>query len=364
MTRNPFPKRSFRETNILDLIHTDVCGPMRVESIGRAKYFVEFIDDKSRWCEVRFLRSKADVFKVTKEFIAFVESQKSRNVKCLQSDNGKEYTSQEFTIYLKKRGIIRRLTIPYNPEQNGVAERRNRTLIDTARCLMIGSGLPASFWAKAVNTANYIRNRLPSKSLNGQTPYEMWTGRAPDVGNFKVFGSPVFYLDREPGRGKFDPRGKRGIFLGYADTNKGYRIWSNDGKKVIISRDVRFIEGNKSHDDYYDFTPIEQSDKGDITGESLDSQGYADIQLNPTLGSGSGSVQHDAYIEDTGASEDGIGIPAISGRGRGRPTFIRTVSRGRPRKVYQPAIENSAIADEEYTFLSEILIWPRRQRLV
>lgn len=124
MTRNPFPKRSFRETNILDLIHTDVCGPMRVESIDRDKYFVEFIDDKSRWCEVRFLRSKADVFKVTKEFIAFVESQKSRKVKCLQSDNGKEYTSQEFTIYLKKRGIIRRLTIPYNPEQNGVAERR------------------------------------------------------------------------------------------------------------------------------------------------------------------------------------------------------------------------------------------------
>lgn len=172
MTRTPFPKESNKVSEMLDIIHSDVCGPMRVESIGKAKYFIEFIDDHSRWSEVRFLRHKNEALQATKEFIALAEKQTGKYVKCFQSDNGLEFTGKDFDNLLKDRGITRRLTVPYNPEQNGVAERRNRTLLDMARCLLAQSGLPPKFWAEAVNTANYIRNRCPSKSLQGLTPYQ------------------------------------------------------------------------------------------------------------------------------------------------------------------------------------------------
>lgn len=185
MCRSPFPRKSLRESDPLDLIHSDVCGPMRVASIGGAKYFVKFIDDHSRWCEVRFLKSKDEAFKATKDYIALVGNQRGCKVKCIQSDNGGEYSSNEFEGFLKSQGFTRRLTIPYNPKQNGVAEHKNRSLLDTARCLLIQSGLPSRFWAEAVNAANHIRNRCPTESLNGRTPYEAWTGNIPDVSHLR-----------------------------------------------------------------------------------------------------------------------------------------------------------------------------------
>lgn len=174
-------KKSDRKMELLVLIHTDLCGPMSISSLSGARYYVEFIDDYSHWCVVRFLRSKAEVFDATVNFLNMVENQKGVRVKMLQSDNGSEYLSHEFDEFRKKKGITRRLTVPYNPEQNGKAERMNRTLLDTTRCLLFQADLPQKFWAEAVNTANYVCNRLPSNSLNRKTPYELWNGVAPDI---------------------------------------------------------------------------------------------------------------------------------------------------------------------------------------
>lgn len=171
-----------------------------------------------------------------------MENQIGTKIKCIQSDNGTEYINREFDNLLKTKGIRRRLTVPHNPEQNGVSERKNRTLMEMARCMLIESGLPPSFWAEAVNTANYIRNRCPSRSLGGKTPFELWTGRNPCVKQFRVFGSKVLFLDRRPGKGKLEPRSKEGIFVGYSDSSKGYRVWIPDEKKVDIFRDFRFME--------------------------------------------------------------------------------------------------------------------------
>jgi hypothetical protein len=231
MSRSPFRRRSNRLNKVLDLVHTDVCGPIRTHSLGGGKYFIEFIDDASRWCEVRFLKSKAEVSKATTEYIALVEIQKGKKIKCFQSDNGAEYTGKEFNDYLKKRGITRRFTAPYNPEQNGTAERKNRTLLDSAKCLLQKeSNLRNSFWAEAVNTANY---RLPTKSLDGRTPYEVWTDKVPDISHFRVFGARVFYLDQE--LEEFDSRGQEGIFLGYAVQSVSLRPtgWVEPGTKLI-----------------------------------------------------------------------------------------------------------------------------------
>lgn len=173
-----------------------------------------------------------------------------------------ESTSQEFNEYLKKRGITRKLTISFNSEQNRVVDRRNRTLLNTARCLMMDAGLPASFCAEAVNTANYSPNHSPSRSLNERTPYELWTAKVPDVSYFRVFGTWVFYLGREPRKVKFDSRGRKGIFLGYAEENQGYRIWSPGGRKVVINRVVRFVVENNRHlEDFNDFAPKEQPEE-------------------------------------------------------------------------------------------------------
>lgn len=173
MTRTPFPAKSTRSTETLEIIHSDVCGPMRVITKAGYRYFVTFIDDHSRWCEIRFLKSKDQVLDCFRDFVNLVEKQRDRKVKCLQSDNGREYVNHDFNGFLNKNVITRRLSVPYNPQQNGVSERKNRTLMETARCLLMQSGLPPSLWGEAVNTANYIRNRCPTSSLNGRTPYEV-----------------------------------------------------------------------------------------------------------------------------------------------------------------------------------------------
>lgn len=378
MIRTPFPKFSKRQSNLLDLIHTDVCGPMRVESLNRSRYFIEFIDDKSRWCEVRFMRTKAESFETMTQYVALVENQKGCTVKCMQSDNAKEFVSHEFTDYLKNRGIARRLTIPHNPEQNGVAERKNRTLQEMARRLLMGAGLPPSFWAEAVNTANYIRNRSPSKSLNGLTPYEVWTGEVPDLSHFRVFGCKVVYLDRHPGKGKFDSRGKNGIFLGYSEECKGYRIWSVEDKKVLISRDVKFHEGRqtvkaldvifpddtpnddcsrqeKGHHEDYVHIPLKSTKRiTEAPAEAFNPDvQHVSTESENESGSDSGSDEHEAHEQQE--------VSEAPRKGRGRPALGRTGRRGRPRKIYQPPPGEPIQEDEDdQVMLSEV---PMKQAL-
>lgn len=146
-----------------------------------------------------------------------------KRLKHLQSDNGREYITQEFEEFLKRKGISRRLTIPYSQEQNGVAEKRNRTLLDT-RCLKLESNLPDSLWTEAINTFNYLRNRLPTKSLCGKTSYEIWTGKPSDYSHLEIFGSYVVFLEGAPGKMKPKQRGQDRILVRYSTESKGYQI--------------------------------------------------------------------------------------------------------------------------------------------
>lgn len=132
--------------------------------------------------------------------------------------------------------------------------------MDMTRCLLIQSSLPPSFWGEAINAANHIRNRCPSRSLGGKTPFEKWTGKVPDVSHLQEFGSRVFTLNREPTKGKLDPRSKRGIFVGYSSESNGYRIWLPDEKRVDIARDVKFVGtlNNPSNDESYDAITIDE----------------------------------------------------------------------------------------------------------
>ena len=247
MHRVPVPKASRnRSSRPLHLVHSDVCGPMNVNSIGGSKYVLSFTDDYTKYVTVYFLKNKSEVLSKFQEYESMVTNLTGLKIQTLRSDNGGEYTSKEFAKFCASMGIVRQFTNPYTPEQNGVSERLNRTLIESGKSMLFHAGLPLSFWAEAVNTATYLPNRSPVSSLPDKTPYECWYGRKPDVSNLKVFGSICFVHTPDSFRQKLDPKSEKGILVGYPLDTKGYKIYNIESKKFIRSKDVLFHE-NKFH---------------------------------------------------------------------------------------------------------------------
>ena len=243
--RQPFPKKStHHSTEPLELIHSDVCGPMNIASVGGSRYFVTFIDDYSRYTAVYMMKNKSEVFQKFKEFVALSENSTGKRVKRLRSDNGGEYASEEFLKYCKMHGILKEDTIPYTPQQNGTAERMNRTIMETVRSILHHAGLPTCFWAEAVSTAVYIRNRSPTTCLKEKTPYESWHNEKPNVSNLKVFGCNALVHIPDQKRSKLDKKSMLCTFVGYPSGSNGYKLYNPETKKMIRSRDVIFMESS------------------------------------------------------------------------------------------------------------------------
>jgi transposase InsO family protein len=240
--KNPFPKRNNKVEGALELIHSDVCGPMPSSSISGYVYYVSFIDDYSRKTWVYFLKSKDEVFSKFKEFKALIENLSERKIKILRSDNGGEYTSKEFVNFCKDVGIKRELTTPYNPQQNGVAERKNRTIMEAMKTMIHDQDLPMCLWAKAAITAVYVQNRLSHSALGFKTPEEIFTRKKSEVSHLKILGCPVFVHISKEKKNKLDPSGKKGIFVGYYEASKAFKIYIPGHHHIEISRDVTFDE--------------------------------------------------------------------------------------------------------------------------
>ncbi|KAL0368927.1 UNVERIFIED_CONTAM: Retrovirus-related Pol polyprotein from transposon RE2 [Sesamum calycinum] len=186
------------------------------------------------------MREKSEVFKVFKKFKNLVEKQSGRSIKVLRSDRGKEYNNSEFD---KEEGIEHQTTtVSYNPQQNGVSERKNRTVMEMARSMLQEKHLPKAFWAEAVYTAVYLLNRCPTKAVQNMTPIEAWSGKKPSAKHLRVFGSICYVHIPTEKRHKLEEKTEKGIFLGYSTQSKGYRIYNLKTKKLIISRDVEFDE--------------------------------------------------------------------------------------------------------------------------
>ena len=263
MTKRPFPKKS-RSCSLapLELVHTDLCGPMQEPSQGGSRYVLTFTDDYSRYTTVYFLRNKSDTITKFKDYVRLMENssgQKIRklSIKTLRSDNGGEYLSKEFTRFCNENGINREFTNPETPEQNGVAERFNRTMIESARSMLYHAKLPLSFWAEAVSTAVYIRNRSPTTSLVNKTPFECWFQKKPDVSHMRVFGSLCYVHIPDSQRRKLDAKSYKGIFVGYPEGTKGYKIYNLTSGKFVKTRNVMFDE---NHFHTFD-TPIPKVDE-------------------------------------------------------------------------------------------------------
>ena len=247
--RKPFPSMSTQRDSVpLELIHSDVCGKLNPKSLGGAEYFVSFIDDYSRYCWIYMLKCKSEVFKVFREFKTMVENQYNAKIILFHSDNGGEFCSNEFECFFRENGIKQEKTVPKSPEQNGILERLNRTLIEKVRTMLLDASLPKPFWAEALNTAVYVHNHSPTASLNRNTQYEALAGRKPSVSHFRVFGSICYSHVPKDERGKLDFKSKKCVFVGYSMFSKGYRVYDLENKKTIISRDVIFNEKDRLSD--------------------------------------------------------------------------------------------------------------------
>ncbi|KAL6323788.1 hypothetical protein AAG906_002256 [Vitis piasezkii] len=225
-SRLSFPvNNAWRASERLQLIHTDVCGLMKTPSLNGNRYFILFIDDKTRMCWVFFMKQKSEVVGVFQNFKALVENQANCSIKVIRSDNGTEYTSDKFDRFCVEVGI-----------------RKNRTIMEMTRCLLFEKKMPKCFWAEAVNTAVYLLNRLPTKAVKNKTSFEAWYGVKPAVEHLKVFGSLCYTHVPDVKRDKLDYKAEMGIFLGYSSTSKGYRVFNLKTKKIMVSRDIKVDE--------------------------------------------------------------------------------------------------------------------------
>uniref|UniRef100_A0A2N9FH80 Integrase catalytic domain-containing protein n=1 Tax=Fagus sylvatica TaxID=28930 RepID=A0A2N9FH80_FAGSY len=211
--RDAIPKRSlWRASQRLQLVHADICGPIKPVSNSKKRYFISFIDDYSRKVWIYFLAEKSEAFIIFKNYKNLVEKETGAFIRCLRTDRGGEFTSHEFKVFCKANGISRQLTAAYTPQQNGVAERKNRTIMNMVRSMLSEKQIPKNFWPEAVNWTAHVLNRSPTLAVKDMTPEEAWSGVKPNVDYFRVFGciGHVHVLDTS--------------------------------KKIVVSRDVVFEE--------------------------------------------------------------------------------------------------------------------------
>lgn len=240
-TRFPFPLSTISTHAPFDLLHCDIWGPHKVPTHSGARFFLTIVDDFTRCTWVFLMRYKSDSQNILKSFINFAYTQFQATVKEIRVDNGSEFMSMR--EFFQSHGIEYQRTCVYTPQQNGVVERKHRHILVVARALLFHSHLPLEFWGECVLTAVYLINRLPSPLLSNKSPFELLYNKPPSFDHLRVFGCLCYATIVQPTH-KFDPRAKRGIFVGYPTGQKGYKIYDPETKTFFVSRDVKFCETN------------------------------------------------------------------------------------------------------------------------
>eukprot|EP00253_Pinus_taeda_P030542 PITA_30542 len=218
----------------------NVCGPFSVDSTAKHKYCVILVDDFSRKCWIFFIQKKSETYSKFCEFKALVEKESRKKVKALRSDNGGKFIFGEFKDFSNPEGIRRELIAPHNPQQNGVVEQKNKTIVGAAQAMLHDQGLPLHLWVEACNTAVYVQNHCPHKILGMSTAEEAYSSKRPNISHLRVFGSPVYMHVMKDARKKLELTAEVGIFLGYTGTPHNYRVYFPDSRKTVVRRDIKF----------------------------------------------------------------------------------------------------------------------------
>jgi len=240
-------------------------------SNSNKRYFVTFIDDYNRKTWVYLLAEKSEAIEKFKLFKTRVDKETSLSIQALRTDHGGEYSSAEFVNLCEIGGIQRQLTAAYTPQQNGVAERKNRTIMNMVRSLLSNKKMPKTFWPEAVNWSVHSLNRSPTLAVKNIIPEKAWSSLKPTVDHFRIFGCVACIHVPDTKRRKLYPKGEKCILLGVSEESKAYRLYNSTTKKIHISKDVVFDENRSWNWEYkdkeeritLDFDDKEESDDGD-----------------------------------------------------------------------------------------------------
>ncbi|GJR39326.1 retrovirus-related pol polyprotein from transposon TNT 1-94 [Tanacetum coccineum] len=226
----------------LNLLHMDLCGPMRVASINGKKYILVIVDDYSRYTWTLFLRSKDETPKVLKDFLTMIQRNLQAQVISVRTDRGTKFLNKTLHAYFKEEGIEHQTSTPRTPEQNGVVERRNHTLVEAARTMLSASKLPLSFWAEAVATACYTQNRSIIISSHGKMAYHIINDRKPSIKHLHIFGC-ICYITRDgENLDKMKEKGDPCVMVGYSTQSKGYHVYNKRTRLIVESIHIKFDE--------------------------------------------------------------------------------------------------------------------------
>ena len=322
MTNNRNRKPDNRASEPLELVHSDLSGPIDPVSTEGYKYAISFTDDYSGVVFIYFLKNKSDTVEATEKFLA--DTANIGKVKCIRSDMGTEYTSSAFQTLLRKNQIKHETSAPYSPHQNGTAERQWRTVFEMGRCLLAQAKLSKPLWPYAVMAAAYIRNRCFNKRLK-ETPYFAMTGKRPDISNMRVFGSECYPYRQV--KQKLDPRCTKGIFIGYDKYSPAYLVYNPETGKIMKHRLVQFPTR----------IAIDQHTQTQEIANDLDelllkrpisvNNGNGDDRVEDTL---SDTAENDTENESTAEAESSDENKRYPKRTKKRPAYLSDYVSGNP----------------------------------
>jgi transposase InsO family protein len=353
MTRKPFKNNRTKAKFPLEIIHTDVCGPIEVPTWDNKKYFVTFLDDFTHFCVVYLISFKSEVFDKVKLFISLAENHFNKKVRKIRCDNGREYLNNNLMSLTKTKGIVLDVTVPYTPQLNGKAERLNRTLLQKTRALIFDGRVPNYLWGEALLTASFLTNRSPTEGKD-KTPAELWFGVKPDVSHVKTFGSTAYYKINS-GLRKLDARCTKGILIGYVSNS--YKIWVDETKTIVRARDVRINENEQgiylneqNNEDIRGLWYIDENNKESVREDTPENR-----EVNRREQNRGGRVRNNEGREGESLrnNEGREGESLRNNEGREGERFINNDGReGETRRIRSRSIESIRVGDVRMKILN------------
>lgn len=262
-----YPAKLYTESEPFNLIHSDIWGPSKVLNVNGCRWFVIFVDDHTRVTWIYLMKHKSELYQVLKTFILLIQNQFNTNVKNFRTDNGSEYLDKEVKTLLVENGIHHQTSNVYTPQQNGVAERKHRHILEVARSIMFSMNVPKYLWGEAVLTATCLINRMPSRVLKYVSPRDKLLDKYPHCLlmselPFKTFGCVAYVYLQAQQRSKLDRRSIKCVFLGYSGSQKGYKCFCPTTRKFYTTLNVSFDENSS----YYPTsgTNISTAEQGDF----------------------------------------------------------------------------------------------------
>ncbi|CAI5469348.1 unnamed protein product [Closterium sp. Yama58-4] len=262
LARHTFPDQGSDADDVLAVVHIDLCGPFRVVDKDGSLYFLLLKDRKSRYMWVRPVAKKSDAVLEFQKWLVLVERQTKRSVLQLRSDRGGEFLGKAFTAFVDGKGIVHDLTCPYTPQQNDMAEREMRPVVESVRTMLLHMGVQHHWWHLALRQAVWVRNCLERSATPGTTPYQLLTGTKPDLSLARMWGCMAQFLVPEQQRGgKLKPKAKWGLHLGVSEESKGWELLDIADNRVVTTSDVVFYETMSLE--------VWKSEHGPVSGRTL-----------------------------------------------------------------------------------------------